>query len=347
MSMAIVGIAGVAVGAAGTMYSANAAKQAGKAANKSNERLQREENQRKQDNYDAGLKRIWGDQQSTVRDEILGSRTGLADAYSGYGDSINSLIDSYRPSLQGSAQTTNDLFSGNTLSGRLANLQGVLDARTGAVKSQQDSYLNAYQQLQAQRKATQMRQGYFGGGSYADRLGRADLIGLNTNNANAASLARLQNAQDVFGIQENDNTNRLNSVMLPYNMATSGAGLNNLRTQAYVTERTAPMATMLNQLGQFSNMTPFSPDTASVPTAQVVPTNGVGTALSQVGSTVAAYGMNQYQQQQQAARDKALMDQLGLLSSGGNGTWQATNTYQGYGAPASTATYATADATGL
>lgn len=317
MSMAVTGISSVALGAAGTLYSANAQKKAGKAANAANERLQKEENQRKQDNYDAGLKRIWGDQQGTVRDEILGMRSSLADVYSGYGDQTNALIGAYSPSLQGGMRTTNDLYNGNALSGRLANLQGVLDARTGAVKSQQDSYLNAYQQLQAQRKATQMRQGYFGGGSYADRLGRADLIGLNTNNANAASLARLQNAQDVFGIQENDYTNRLNSVMLPYNMASAGAALNNLRTQAYVTEKTAPMTTMLNQLGQFSNMTPFSPDTAAVPTAQVVPTDGVGTALSQVGSSVAAYGMNKYQSQQQAARDKAFMDQLGLLSSGG------------------------------
>ena len=326
MSMAVVGIASAAVGAAGTLYSANAQKKAGQAANASNERLQREENQRKQDNYDAGLKRIWGDQQETVRDEILGSRNSLADAYSGYGDNANALIGAYTPAFQGSMKTTNDLFNGSSLSGRLGNLQGVLDARTGAVKGQQDAYVNAYQQLQAQRKATQMKQGYFGGGSYADRLGRADLIGLNTNNANAASLARLQNAQDVFGIQENDYTNRLNSVMLPYNMASAGTALNNLRTQAYVTERTAPMTAMLNQLGQFSNMTPFSPDTASVPTAQVVPTDGVGTALSQVGSTGTAFAMNQYLQKQQAARDKALMDQLGLLSSGGNGTRQATNT---------------------
>lgn len=336
MSMAVVGIASAAVGAAGTLYSANAQKKAGKAANASNERLQKEENQRKQDNYDAGLKRIWGDNQDATRDEIFGLKSSLADAYSGYGDSINSLIGSYSPSLQGGMRTTNDLYNGNALSGRLANLQGVLDARTGAVKGQQDAYLNAYQQLQAQRKATQMRQGYFGGGSYADQLGRADLIALNTNNANAASLARLQNAQDVFGIQENDYTNRLNSVMLPYNMASAGTALNNLRTQAYVTEKTAPMTTMLNQLGQFSNITPFSPDTAAVPTTQVVPTDGVGTALGQVGSSAAAWGMNKYQSQQQAARDKALIDQLGLLSSGGNGTWQATNTYQGSGAPAAT-----------
>ena len=336
MSMAIVGVSSIAVGAAGTMYSANAAKKAGKAANNSNERLQREENQRKQDNYDAGLKRIWGDQQSTVRDEILGSRTGLADAYSGYGDQMNALIGSYSPAFQGSQGAVNDLFSGNALSGRLANLQGVLDARTGAVSAQQDAYLNAYQQLQAQRKAQQMKQGFFGGGSYADRLGRADLIGLNTNNANAAALAKLQNAQDVFGVQENDYANRLGSVMLPYNMASAGAGLNNLRTQAYVTEKAAPMTTMLNQLGQFSSMTPFSPDTAAVPTVQVTPTDGVGTALSQIGSSVAAYGMNKYNAQQQQARDKALIDQLGLLSSGGNGSWQATNLYQGSGAPAAT-----------
>ena len=343
MSMAIVGIASVAVGAAGTMYSANAQKKAGQAANASNERLQQEENQRKQDNYDAGLKRIWGDQQGSVRDSILGMQSSLADAYSGYGDTTNALIGAYSQSLQGGTRTTNDLYNDNALSGRLSNLQGVLDARTGAVSAQQDAYLNAYQQLQAQRKAQQMRQGFFGGGSYADRLGRADLIGLNTNNANAAALAKLQNAQDVFGIQENDYTNRLNSVMLPYNMASAGAGLNNLRTQAYVTEKTAPMTTMLNQLGQFSSMTPFSPDTAAVPTVQVTPTDGVGTALSQIGSSVAAYGMNKYNAQQQKARDKALMDQLGLLSSGGNGSWQATNLYQGSGAPASTAT----DASGL
>ena len=310
-AVAVVG--GAALGAAGTMYSANSAKKSAAAANTSNERLQREENQRKQDNYDAGLKRIWGDQQGAVRDEILGMRSSLADVYAGYGDQTNALISSYSPVFQGSQSTVNDLFSGNALSGRLANLQGVLDARTGAVAAQEDAYLNAYQQLQAQRKAQQMRQGYFGGGSYADQLGRADLIGLNTNNANAASLARLQNAQDVFGIQENDYTNRFNSVMLPYNMASAGTALNNLRTQAYVTEKTAPMTTMLNQLGQFSSMTPFSPDTAAVPTIQATPTDGVGTALSQIGSSAAAYGMNKYNAQQQAARDKAFLSQLGKL----------------------------------
>lgn len=296
MSMACVAVAGVAVGAAGTVYSANKAASASKKASDANTALWREQNEENDAEYADWKKSIWGDDQEPTRKAIMDMQDSLATAYSGYGDNIGQAIDQYGSAIGGGADYLNGLYSGSNLNGRLGNLQATLDARTEGVQALKDSYANAYQQQQAQRRAANMAQGFFGGGSYADRLARGDLITNGTAVATAANAAKLQNAQDIFNLTESDNTNRLNNLSTGLSLASANAGLQQAKTAAYATEKSAPLTTTLNNLSQFAAITPYQNNNTAAPTVSYQANTGVGDALSGVGSAVTAYATSKMNQ---------------------------------------------------
>ena len=329
MSMAAVAVAGIAAGAAGTVYSANKNAQASKRASDANTALWREQNEDNDKEYADWKKSIWGDDQESTRQAIMDMQDSLATAYSGYGDNVGAAIDQYGSAMTGSSDYLNGLYSGSNLGGRLGNLQATLDARTEGVQALRDSYANAYQQQQAQRRAANLSQGFYGGGSYADRLARGDLITNQTAIANAANAAKLQNAQDIFNLTESDNTNRLNNLATGYSLASAGAGLQQAKTAAYATEKTAPLTATLNNLSQYASITPYQNNNTTAPTVSYQANTGVGDALSGVGASLTAYGMSKMNQANTNANLQKIINSLGTSST--------TSTYLTPNAPSYTA----------
>ena len=330
MSSACIAVAGIAVGAAGTVYSANKAAKASKYASDANTALWREQNEDNDQEYADWKKSIWGDDQESTRKAIMDMQDSLSTAYSGYGDNIASAIDQYGASIGGGADYLNGLYSGSNLNGRLGNLQATLDARTEGVQAMKDAYANAYQQQQAQRRAANMSQGFFGGGSYADRLARGDLITNNTAVATAANAAKLQNAQDIFNLTESDNTNRLNNLPTGLSLASANAGLQQAKTAAYATEKTAPLTAVLNNLSQYASITPYQNNNTTAPTVNYQANTGVGDALSGVGSALTAYGTSKMNQNASNTQLQAILAQLGKSNTSAITIPSATTGSTGY-----------------
>lgn len=312
MSFAAVAVVGAAaIGAAGSMYSANKNAKASQKSADANTNLWREQNEDNDQEYADWKKSVWGDDQESTRKAIMDMQDSLSTAYSGYGDNVGGIVSTYAPSLMGSADYLNGLYSGANLDGRLGNLQATLDARTEGVQALKDSYANAYQQQQAQRRAANMAQGFFGGGSYADRLARGDLITSQTAIAKAGADANLQNAQDVFSLTESDNTNRLGNLGTGFSLASAGIGLEQAKRAAYATEKTAPLTATLNNLSQFAAITPYQNNNTTPPTVNYQANTGVGDALSGIGSSIAAYGMNKMNQESSNAQLQKILASLG------------------------------------
>lgn len=304
-------IAGAAIAAGGAIYSANKSAKASKDSANTNIALWREQNEDNDQEYADWKKSIWGDDQESTRKAIMDMQGSLATAYSGYGDNVGAAIDQYASAMTGSADYLNGLYSGSNLGGRLGNLQATLNARTEGVQALRDSYANAYQQQQAQRRAANLSQGFYGGGSYADRLARGDLITNQTAVATAANAAKLQNAQDIFNLTESDNTNRLNNLATGYSLASAGAGLQQAKTAAYATEKTAPLTATLNNLSQYASITPYQNNNTTAPTVSYQANTGVGDALSGVGSALAAYGTSKMNQESTNANLQKILATLG------------------------------------
>lgn len=153
----------------------------------------------------------------------LGQLGSAADQYGRAQVTLNQL----QPALDASRQAVLGQYNGANLNQRLQNFAPLADARIGAATAQSDAIRQALARQLGQVAANRARGGFYGGSSFEQNLANRSAIDAYRQAALTRSNANLQNAADVYGLQNADLQGRLDS-SLPLNFVNNQYALNSL-----------------------------------------------------------------------------------------------------------------------
>lgn len=214
-------------------------------------------------------------------------------------DHYRQILASMQPTIDAGDQTLADVYNGQMLQDAIGYQKPVADARTAMADVNAEAVNQALRQQMSAIAAEEARKGYSGAGSFANNRLLGATITARQQAAAGKSAANLQNAQDVYGLQREDQTRRLTSLDLAPNRVQQKIALEQAPAQG--------LANLQNLRTQPLNF--FRLSVGNPPPVQPIPSTGAGQiglqALGQAASGVGSY----YANQQNAAATQSKADQ--------------------------------------
>lgn len=127
--------------------------------------------------------------------------------------------------VKGAGDAVNDLYSGQLTSDRLASVAPVMQARTNLARTNREGFLSALRDRLNALEAGERAKGYSGLGSFGQNRLLGASVGANQMAAAIEAQAALDNAAQVYGIQDDTRQLQIQNVNLPYQLAEAGLKL--------------------------------------------------------------------------------------------------------------------------
>lgn len=137
----------------------------------------------------------------------------------------NAAIDRFKPLIDASTGTLEDVYNGNLTNTRQGYLQPVKEARVDAAKTQQQSVLDGLKERINALNASSAKKGYSGTGSFAQNRLLNATIGARQGAAGTLAAANLANAEDTRDIYDNGASLKLQLMQMPMQRAQQALNL--------------------------------------------------------------------------------------------------------------------------